>query len=136
MKYNIMKKEIILERELSELDKFVLEFINILKRHVKYVIISGYVSILLGRSRGTEDVDLFLEKVGKEKFLKLYKELDEGGFWCLNTSNSGEAFDYLESPIFRVAEKDSPIPFSPVLEKYILPQEEDIIEAVEKIMSS
>lgn len=48
---------------------------------------------------------------------------------------SEQAFEYLESPIYRVAEKDCPIPFSPVLENYVLPQEEDIIEAIERIMS-
>lgn len=40
------------------------------------------------------------------------------------------AFDYLDAPIYRVAEKNSPIPFSPVLEKDIFPQEEDIEAAV------
>lgn len=43
------------------------------------------------------------------------------------------AFEYLDNPIYRVAEKDCPIPFSPVLESYIIPQEEDIIEAIGKI---
>ena len=45
-----------------------------------------------------------------------------------------QAFDYLDSPIYRVAEKMSPIPFSPILEKDIFPQEEDIISAVRKIL--
>ena len=44
------------------------------------------------------------------------------------------ALEYLDSPIYRVAEKDCPIPFAPVLESYIIPQEEDIIEAIEKII--
>ena len=43
------------------------------------------------------------------------------------------AFDYLDAPVCRVAEKNSPIPFSPVLEKDIFPQEEDIEAAVRKI---
>ena len=60
MKYDTDKKEIILDKELNELDKYVLEFIKILEKHVDYVIISGYVSILLGRSRSTEDIDLFI----------------------------------------------------------------------------
>ena len=44
------------------------------------------------------------------------------------------AFEYLDSPIYRVAEKDCPIPFAPVLEREVLPQEEDIIKAVNKIL--
>jgi len=45
-----------------------------------------------------------------------------------------EALDYLDSPIYRVAEKNCPIPFSPVLEKDIFPQEEDIISAASKLL--
>ena len=45
------------------------------------------------------------------------------------------AFEYIEYPILRVAEKDSPIPFSPVLEKSILPQKEDILLKVKEILS-
>ena len=44
------------------------------------------------------------------------------------------AFEYLDSPIYRVAEKDCPIPFAPILEKEVIPQEEDIIEVIEKII--
>ena len=45
-----------------------------------------------------------------------------------------KAFDYLKSPIERVGAKDSPIPFSPVLEKYILPNDGDIVEAVRRTL--
>lgn len=44
-----------------------------------------------------------------------------------------EAIDYLDAPIKRVAEPDTPIPFSPPLEDYILPNTETIIEAVKEI---
>ncbi len=44
------------------------------------------------------------------------------------------AVEYLDAPIYRVAEKDCPIPFAPILEKAVTPQEEDIIEAIEKIL--
>ncbi|MDH5440923.1 MAG: alpha-ketoacid dehydrogenase subunit beta, partial [Candidatus Bathyarchaeota archaeon] len=46
-----------------------------------------------------------------------------------------EAIDYLESPIIRIAEPDTPIPFSPILENYVIPNEEAIIKGVEKILS-
>lgn len=45
------------------------------------------------------------------------------------------AFEYLDSPIYRVAEKDAPIPFSPVLEKYVLPQEEDIENTIKEMIN-
>jgi len=41
-----------------------------------------------------------------------------------------EAIDYLDAPIKRVAEPDTPIPFSPPLENYVLPDEKAIIKAV------
>ncbi len=44
-----------------------------------------------------------------------------------------EAIDYLDAPIKRVAEPDTPIPFSPPLEKHVLPNEESIIKAVREI---
>jgi pyruvate/2-oxoglutarate/acetoin dehydrogenase E1 component len=47
-----------------------------------------------------------------------------------------EAFDYLESPIKRVAEPDTPIPFSPVLEDYVIPNDKTIMKGVEEIMES
>jgi RecA-family ATPase len=65
MEFNKEKREITLERELSDLDKLVLRYIEILSKHVDYVIISGYVSILLGRSRSTEDVDVFIKKMSE-----------------------------------------------------------------------
>jgi len=46
-----------------------------------------------------------------------------------------EAIDYLESPIIRIAEPDTPIPFSPILENYVIPDEEAITKGVEKILS-
>ena len=49
------KKTIKLDKELNLLDKFVLEFVRILEKHVNYVIVSGYVAILFGRARSTEE---------------------------------------------------------------------------------
>jgi len=45
-----------------------------------------------------------------------------------------EALDYLDAPIKRVAEPDTPIPFSPTLEKYVIPDEKAIIKAIEEII--
>lgn len=46
-----------------------------------------------------------------------------------------KAFDYLDAPINRVACFDVPIPFSKKLERYVLPDEDRIIEAVRQVMS-
>jgi pyruvate dehydrogenase E1 component beta subunit len=45
-----------------------------------------------------------------------------------------EALDYLDAPIKRVAEPDTPIPFSPTLEKSVIPDEQRIIQAVKEIV--
>ncbi|HVP41399.1 MAG TPA: alpha-ketoacid dehydrogenase subunit beta [Candidatus Krumholzibacteriaceae bacterium] len=45
-----------------------------------------------------------------------------------------EAVDYLDAPIKRVAEPDTPIPFSPPLESFVIPDEKRIIKAVKEIV--
>lgn len=45
-----------------------------------------------------------------------------------------ECFGYLSAPVARVASPDTPIPFSPHLEKRYLPGKEELIEAVEEIL--
>ncbi|MGQ9565198.1 MAG: alpha-ketoacid dehydrogenase subunit beta [Candidatus Bathyarchaeales archaeon] len=45
-----------------------------------------------------------------------------------------EAIDYLDAPVKRVAEPDTPIPFSPPLEKFVIPDENRIIKAVKEIV--
>jgi len=111
MEYNKEKKEIILNKKLSELDMLVLDFINVLNKHADYVIISGYVSIILGRARATEDIDLFIRKMDKNKFLKLYEDLIKNSYWCLNSDNPEEIYDYLiDNFAVRFAKKDEAIP--------------------------
>jgi len=46
---------------------------------------------------------------------------------------SEEAFDYLDAPIRRVCAPVTPIPYSPVLEKFWMPDEEDLIKAVQEL---
>jgi pyruvate dehydrogenase E1 component beta subunit len=45
-----------------------------------------------------------------------------------------EALDYLDAQIKRVAEPDTPIPFSPPLEQYVIPNEKTIINAVKEVI--
>ena len=66
--------EIKLNRELSELDKFALNFLSILEKYTKYVVVSGYVAILLGRTRATDDIDVFIKPLSKDEFFRLYNE--------------------------------------------------------------
>jgi len=45
-----------------------------------------------------------------------------------------EGFDHLKAPVKRVAAPDVPMPFSPVLEKWCMPDESRILDAVKSIM--
>jgi 2-oxoisovalerate dehydrogenase E1 component len=44
-----------------------------------------------------------------------------------------QAFQYLDAPVMRVASKNSPVPFSRILEKAVLLQEEEIMNAAAKL---
>ncbi len=46
-----------------------------------------------------------------------------------------EAIGYLDAPIIRVATKNVPFPYHPNLEKFILPGVEDIVQAVERVVT-
>ncbi|OGO20609.1 MAG: hypothetical protein A2144_02910 [Chloroflexi bacterium RBG_16_50_9] len=41
-----------------------------------------------------------------------------------------EAFYFLRAPIKRVCAPDTPVPFSPVLEQFWMPDEDDLIQTV------
>ena len=45
-----------------------------------------------------------------------------------------KGFSYLKSPIIRLGAFDAPVPFSPSLEKHYIPEVDNIIKAVEKII--
>ncbi|BCS95749.1 TPP-dependent acetoin dehydrogenase complex, E1 protein subunit beta [Desulfoluna limicola] len=45
-----------------------------------------------------------------------------------------EGFDFLDAPIKRVCAPDTPVPFSPVLEDYYIPDAQRVVEAVKSLM--
>lgn len=45
-----------------------------------------------------------------------------------------QAFDYIDAPIRRVAQREVPLPYNQALEQMALPQREDIIEAVKGVV--
>ncbi len=82
------------------------------------------------------DMDTIIDSVKKtRKVIIAYNGPKTNGAGTeISARLSEDAFEYLDAPIYRIAEKDCPIPFSPKLEKVILPQEKDIEEAVEKLL--
>lgn len=82
------------------LDKFTEEFCSIVDKHCKYIICSGFVAIAHGRSRGTEDIDMIIEKLSKDKFTKLHQDLINHDFICIQSDSPEAVFDiYLSKGI-------------------------------------
>ena len=104
-------KIIVSQKYLTLLDLFVLDFIRILEPVTPYVIVSGYVAILFGRSRGTEDVDILIPPFEKEDFIKLHDALCESGFEFLNAEDASGLHDMLNKKMgIRIARKEQFIP--------------------------
>ncbi|HEC89773.1 MAG TPA: hypothetical protein ENI44_04250 [Thermoplasmatales archaeon] len=100
-----------INRELSKLDLFMIDFTNILKKYTSYVIVSGYVAILLGRARASEDIDIIIPRIDYSTFRSLLKELKEKEFYCLNGDDDKYLFEYmLEKIPLRFAKIDTIIP--------------------------
>jgi hypothetical protein len=99
------------EKILTSLDRFVLEFIRILEQKTPYVIVSGYVAILFGRSRGTEDVDILIPFLEKDTFDQLHQALITGEYEFLNAENAHGLYDMLTKGMgIPIAKKDQFIP--------------------------
>jgi hypothetical protein len=105
------KKTIQIDRELSDLDKFTLDFVTILKQHTTYVIVSGYVAILLGRARASEDIDIIIPRIDVATFASLYDDLKKKSFYCLNAEEEKTVYSYLEENLaVRFAKRGTMIP--------------------------
>lgn len=99
------------EKHITLLDKFVLDFIHVLEQVTPYVIVSGYVAILFGRSRGTENVDILIPRLERTAFNGLHDALISGGYEFLNAEDSGGLYEMLMDKMgIRVARKDQFIP--------------------------
>ena len=82
----------------------------ILQKYADYVIVSGYVSILLGRTRGSEDVDLLIPPMAFSSFESLFSELLSKKYECANTSIVGEAYELLDEHAIRFFREGVPVP--------------------------
>jgi len=81
------------------------------------------------------DFDTIARSVKKtNRAVVIHEACLSGGFGAevvarINT----ELFDYLDAPPLRVAAKDVPMPFSPPLERFVLPHVGDVVEAARKV---
>ena len=51
----------------------------------------------------------------------------------ITTRINEQAFEWLDAPILRVTAADVPLPYSPPLEDYFLPQATDIVKAARRL---
>ncbi len=88
--------EIEVKSGITELDELVGELVSRLDRYTKYVIVSGYIAILLGMERPTQDVDVVVSGFkSKEAFYEFLHGLRELG-WETIPSNLDELYFLLE----------------------------------------
>ena len=95
--YKLENETIIVNRELSELDLFLKDFLNILKKYSDYLVVSGFVSISTGRVRGTEDIDVLVKIPEKNNFELLFNGLLSGNFWCYQGDSYEEVYPYIKN---------------------------------------
>ena len=69
------------------------------------------------------------------KVMVLHEDTRTGGFGGEIAATIGEeAFEDLDAPVKRVAAPDTPVPFSPVLEKAFIPQVEDVVRGLKELI--
>jgi pyruvate/2-oxoglutarate/acetoin dehydrogenase E1 component len=81
------------------------------------------------------DRERVLESVRRcSKVLVLHEDTRTGGFGAeIAATIAEEAFEDLDAPVRRIAAPDTPVPFSPVLEKAFIPQVEDVVTALREL---
>jgi acetoin:2,6-dichlorophenolindophenol oxidoreductase subunit beta len=81
-----------------------------------------------------ESILASVEKTGKLLIVEeAYRHCSVGTDVSALVADKG--FDLLDSPIRMVTAKDVPMPFAPVMENFVLPQTETIIEAAAKLIA-
>jgi 2-oxoisovalerate dehydrogenase E1 component beta subunit len=81
------------------------------------------------------DKPAVLESVRKtSKVLVLHEDTRSGGFGGeIAATIAEEAFEDLDAPVKRLAAPDTPVPFSPPLEKAYIPQVDDVVAALREL---
>jgi pyruvate dehydrogenase E1 component beta subunit len=82
------------------------------------------------------DYDTVLESVKKTNRLVILEEAWPFGNISTDISHKvqNELFDYLDAPVEKVNNADTPTPYSPVLLEEWLPNSEDVVKAVKKVL--
>ena len=81
------------------------------------------------------DKQAVLESVAKtSKVIVLHEDTHTGGFGGeIAATIAEEAFEDLDAPLSRITAPDTPVPFSPPLEKAFIPQVEDVVAGIREL---
>jgi 2-oxoisovalerate dehydrogenase E1 component beta subunit len=93
------------------------------------------VEVIDLRTLAPLDQDAILASVKKtNRALVLHEASRTGGIGGeIAALIAEQAFEWLDAPVVRVASIDTPVPYSPPLEDYYLPQTKDVLEAVRRL---
>ncbi len=81
------------------------------------------------------DEEALLQSVKKTgRLVIIHEAVKRGGYGAeIQAIVSEKAFDYLDAPVKRVAAANTPVPFAPKLENFVIPDEQDIIKEVKEL---
>ncbi len=96
-----------------------------------------HVEVIDLRTLKPLDFNLIARSIRKTyRALIVHEACLTGGFGAEVAARIGEElFDFLDAPVCRIGAKDVPVPFSPPLEKFVLPQVEQIIQKVKEMLN-
>lgn len=102
---------IVIDKPPNGLDTLVLSVVGILEDlGIEYAVVSGYVAVLFGRARATEDIDVIVERFDEQRAAELTAALRDAGYW-----GSAMPLDDMHATLsddlpVRVAEEDHRVP--------------------------
>ena len=81
------------------------------------------------------DRETVLESVRRtSRALVLHEDTRTGGFGAeILATVAEEAFEDLDAPLRRIAAPDTPVPFSPPLERAFIPQVDDVVAGLREL---
>ena len=100
-----------IDKEPNALDELILDLVEVLDAvGIDYAVVSGYVAVLFGRSRATEDIDVLVERFDEATAMEIAERLQDAGYWG-SAMPLDEMYDTLVDDLpIRVAEDGDIVP--------------------------